>query len=244
MQISSYSTLDVLVADVLAHSMAPLRIITLLNDQPERAHNQGNASSPSTPPFPSPSLSIRISHRQMTIPLWMRTICNPNSTIAVVEEPSLESFYLLFRSDFQKLSDITNTERCTYVIDGLISTISILFSAFISSDEIGVRVVTANFEHFNFRKLYLTLHMMTKIRQLSNVEVLFNEHSDVWRIVNNVYLPCKHGANYTRLVEWLARADEEELVRRERSVLGTEEFVSLQKVLNAFDIRMTEEDSS
>ena len=86
--------------------------------------------------------------------------------------------------------------------------------------------------------------MMTKIRQLSNVEVLFNEHSDVWRIVNNVYLPCKHGANYTRLVEWLARADEEELVRRERSVLGTEEFVSLQKVLNAFDIRMTEEDSS
>jgi len=45
-------------------------------------------------------------------------------------------------------------------------------------------------------------------------------------------------------VEWLARADEEELVRRERSVLGTEEFVSLQKVLNAFDIRMTEEDSS
>lgn len=145
------------------------------------------------------------------------------STFMILKKGRLEEIWkemvkLVLRLRMGEFEDVTSI-----IIDGIILKISDIFSHFLEKRNI-------EFDEFNLRLVYGIFDKINELDEVSGYKVQINEGSEIWKIVEKIYLPCKEVSNYDAL---LKEIDEGEV----ESTMGDCSFVKLSDVLKRCNIK-------
>lgn len=167
--------------------------------------------------------TIQVDYSMLTPRLWKMY---EDSRISIVHQIDLDVIYniLCFLALEYEIKKQHGAEfNSIVIVDGFISCISILFSRFVSRETVG-------FDKFNFRKVYLIFMKIKELDELLGFKFQINETSEIWQIIDKIYLPCTAASDYDTLVDYLSKDI------KTGGVFGSESFVNLEELLNEFGI--------
>lgn len=158
---------------------------------------------------------IRINREKIVPFVWKGVL--EDTDIVVVYNEDLEGLQDLIQKEILNYQiGSVNNNIGIFIIDGLITLISIIYSNNVSEEKI-------DYNKLNFRKVYILLKSINELSKYVKVQI--NEPLETWKIIDKIHLPYKFESDYRCLVNCLSSNNDMK-----------SNFISLKALLRLFDI--------
>lgn len=133
----------------------------------------------------------------------------------VIRFHSMELDFILEVLSKELLRGAASTHNGMYILDGLITTLSVLYSDIIDRKQF-------QYTNFNFQKIYMIL---VKLQQLEEwyEEVYINDPNEMLEVASNIYIPVKKTNTWDELVNQLDKGE-----------VNEDDFQNLKYVIQSF----------